>query len=56
VLLCLALCLRRAIRSYGRKISVNAMGPWEQLSHAGIALFSTAHSGDAESRLSKAGV
>ncbi len=38
-LLCFAICLRRMICWYGRKFSISPMGPWEQLSHAGVALF-----------------
>lgn len=56
VLLCFGICLRRAMSWYGKKISISAIGPWEQLSRAGVALFSTAHSGEARRRLSNAGI
>lgn len=46
LLLCIAIFLRQAIRWYGRKVSINPPGPWEQLSHAGVALFSAAPEGE----------
>jgi hypothetical protein len=39
-LLCVAVFLRRLISWYGRKCSIVPMSPWEQLMHAGVALFS----------------
>jgi hypothetical protein len=45
-LLCVAICLRWAIRWYGKKASMNLLGPWEQLSNAGVALFSAASEGE----------
>jgi hypothetical protein len=47
-LLGLAIGLRRMICWYGRKYSILPMGPWEQLRHAGVALFSVAYSGESE--------
>jgi hypothetical protein len=51
VLLCFAICLRRIICWYGRKFSINPMGPWEQLSHGGVALFSATPAGESEGSL-----
>jgi hypothetical protein len=45
-LLCLAICLRRILCWYGRKISLISLGPWDQLSRAGVALFSAAPAGN----------
>lgn len=44
-LLCFAICLRRAICWYGRKCSISPIGPWEQLRHASVALFSSTPAG-----------
>jgi hypothetical protein len=46
VLLCFAICLRRMICWYARKFSIIPMGPWEQLSHVGVALFSATPPGE----------
>jgi len=51
VLLFFAVCLRRMICWYGRKFSIVPTGPWEQLSHAGIALFSATPSVESERSL-----
>ena len=40
VLLCVALVLRRLVRWYGATLPVSPVGPWEQLTSGGIALFS----------------
>jgi hypothetical protein len=40
-LLGLAICLRRMICWYGRKLSIFPMNPWEQLREGGVALFSS---------------
>jgi len=44
ILLCFSLCLRRSVCWYGRKFSIFFMGPWEQLSRAGVALFTATSS------------
>ena len=41
VLLCFGIFLRRLILWYGRITSLAPLSPWEQLRHAGVALFST---------------
>jgi len=56
VLLCFGICLRWLMTWYGKKVSISPIGPWEQLSRAGVALFSTAHSGDVQRSLSNAGI
>ena len=53
-LLCLAICLRRMVCWYARKSSIILMGPWEQLSHTGVALFSGAPDGESERSFSHA--
>ena len=50
-LLCLAICLRRLIFWYGRKISIFPISPWEQVRHGGVALFSSPRVGKAERTL-----
>jgi len=52
VLLCLGIFLRRLIFWYGRTISVVPISPWEQLRHAGVALFSTFPEGKTQTDLS----
>jgi hypothetical protein len=39
ILLCFAVFLRRMVCWYGRNFSMPPIGPWEQLSRAGVALF-----------------
>jgi len=56
VLLCFAICLRRMIRWYGRKISFIPMSPWDQLTRAGVAMFSATPAGDSERILPGAGI
>jgi len=50
-LLCLAICLRRSIFWYGRKISIFPISPWEQVRYGGVALFSSPRVGKAERTL-----
>jgi transglutaminase superfamily protein len=50
-LLCFAISLRRAINWYGKKASMNLLGPWEQLSYAGVTLFSAAPEGESQKGL-----
>jgi len=54
VLLCFAICLRRMIFWYARKSSIILTGPWEQLSHAGVALFSGTPASETEKSFSNA--
>jgi hypothetical protein len=54
VLLCFAICLRRMICWYARKSSIILMGPWEQLSHVGVALFSGTRASESEKSFSNA--
>ena len=50
-LLCIAAGLRRLICWYGRRLSIAPIGPWEQLRHGGIALFSAAPAGESRGGL-----
>ncbi len=52
VLLCCAICLRSLLLWYGRSISIVPMGPWEQLRHGSVALFSAPPARRSEKRLS----
>jgi Transglutaminase-like superfamily len=54
MLLCLAICWRRMICWYARKSSTTLVGPWEQLSHTGVALLSAAPVGESERSFSNA--
>jgi hypothetical protein len=54
LLLCFAVCLRRMICWYARKSSIILMGPWEYLSHTGVALFSGATGSASERSFSNA--
>jgi hypothetical protein len=54
VLLCFAICLRRMICWYARKSSIILMGPWEQLSHVGVALLSATPAGESGRNLRNA--
>jgi transglutaminase superfamily protein len=54
VLLCFAICLRRMICWHARKSSIILIGPWEQLSHVGVALFSAAPAGESRRGLHNA--
>jgi hypothetical protein len=54
LLVCFAICLRRMICWYARKSSITLMGPWEQLSHAGVALFSGTPASESEKSFSNA--
>jgi len=54
VLLCFGFFLRRLISWYGRATSLVPMSPWEQLSHAGVSLFSYSSPGKTEKGLHKA--
>jgi Transglutaminase-like superfamily len=46
LLLCFAICLRRMLCWYARNFSIIPMGPWEQLSHVGVALLSGTPAGE----------
>ena len=48
ILFCFAISFRRMVCWYGRKFSILPIGPWEQLSRAGVALFSVASIGKSE--------
>ena len=50
-LLCIAICLRRVIWMFGRNFSIGLMGPWEQLSRAGVALLTPVRAGESEKGL-----
>jgi hypothetical protein len=41
MLLCVTICLRRFVSSYGQKHFIAPISPWEQLTRSGVALFST---------------
>jgi Transglutaminase-like superfamily len=54
ILLCVAAGLRRLISWYGRRLSIVPIGPWEQLRHGGIALFSAPPADEARGGLGNA--
>jgi hypothetical protein len=54
VLLFVAICLRRMICWYGRRYFIVLLSPWEQVSHASVALFSAIPAGEWERSLPNA--
>jgi hypothetical protein len=50
-LLGIAICLRRMLVRYGRKISVAPSSPWEQLAQGGVTLFSAFPAGKSTTRV-----
>jgi hypothetical protein len=50
-LLCIAAGLRRLVTWYGQRLSIVPIGPWEQLRHGGIALFSAPPAGESRGGL-----